>query len=176
MSIADDDHDVLADLAAKQAIVEVLHRYCRALDRMDRSLADTVWHVGGTADYPPGYTGSAPGFLDHVWRYHARFASHSHLVGTAMIDVDLAAGAATSESYVSVWLRTAPVDGLVTDQFHRGRYVDRWSCRDGEWRIDHRTWVGDLFDEVRRPATSINDGTSMTGRRDRSDPSYDALG
>ena len=29
-------------LLAKQAITEVIYRYCRALDRMDRPLADTI--------------------------------------------------------------------------------------------------------------------------------------
>jgi hypothetical protein len=40
--------------------------------------------------------------------------------------VDLESATASSETYVEVWLRTPPQDGVVTDLFHRGRYVDQW--------------------------------------------------
>ena len=54
------------DAEAKLAITEVLYRYCRALDRMDRDLADTIWHPGGTADYGPTFQGPAAGLLDAI--------------------------------------------------------------------------------------------------------------
>lgn len=34
--------------------------------------------------------------------------------------------------------------GHATDIVVRGRYLDRWSCRDGEWRIDERRYENDL--------------------------------
>ena len=105
----------------------MLHRYCRGLDRMDRAMAESVWHPGGTADYGPMFQGTGTGFLDWVWGAHEGLARHSHMVGNALIDVDVAAGTAVSETYISVWLRTFPHDGVVTDLFGRGRYVDRWS-------------------------------------------------
>ncbi|KPI20355.1 hypothetical protein OK074_1184 [Actinobacteria bacterium OK074] len=162
----------IALLAAKQEITEVLFRYCRGLDRMDRAVADTVWHPDGTADYGPGYRGTAAGFLDFVWGYHAGLAGHSHLVSNVLVEVDDAAGTAASEAYVSVWLCTRPADGRVTDLFHRGRYVDRWSRREGVWAIDHRTYVGDLYREVPRPAGAAVD---LSGRRDGTDPSYEVF-
>ncbi|WP_217562613.1 nuclear transport factor 2 family protein [Streptomyces sp. GbtcB6] len=163
------DSASIARLAAQQEITEVLYWYCRGLDRMDRALADTVWHPDGTADYGPDYRGPAAGFLDFVWPYHAQLAGHSHLVSNALIEVDDAAGTAASETYVSVWLRTRPADGLVTDLFHRGRYVDRWSRRAGVWAIDHRAYVGDLYREVTLPAEAT---APPSGRRNDTDPSY----
>ena len=56
-----------SDLEAKFAIAEVIYRYCRSLDRMDRDLADTVWHPGGTADYGVSFKGAGAEFLDRVW-------------------------------------------------------------------------------------------------------------
>jgi SnoaL-like domain len=174
LHLTGDDTVIVAELAAKQAITEVLHRYCRGLDRMDRAMADSVWHPGGTADYGPGFRGTGAGFLDYVWKFHGRFESHSHMVSNMLIDVDLHSATAASETYVAVWLRTAPIDGVVTDQFHRGRYVDRWSRRSGVWAIDHRTYVGDIRHEVQSPA-SAQPGPPMSARRDRTDPSYDVL-
>jgi SnoaL-like domain len=163
----------LERLVAKQAITEVIHRYCRGLDRMDRPLADTVWHPGGTADYGPGFRGTGAAFLDFVWDVHARYECHSHLVANTLIELDLSEGSAGTETYVAVWLRAAPKDGLVVDQFHRGRYVDSWSCRGGVWAIDHRQYVGDVRHET---VYSAHDPAWTTlGARDPTDPSYEVL-
>jgi len=166
----------LEELVAKQAITEVLHRYCRGLDRMDRPLADSVWHAGATADYGPMYQGTGSGFLDWVWATHEGFARHSHMVTNILIEVDLRRGTAVSECYVAVWLRTPPQDGVVDDVLNRGRYVDRWSVRDDTWAIDHRRYIDDLQRLPHNPATPFNDGSTATGRRDRSDPSFEVFG
>lgn len=171
-----DVSDLVAELAAKQEITEQLHAYSRGLDRMDRALAERVWHAEGTADYGPGYHGSASGFLDFVWAFHAGYECHSHLVANILIDVDTAAGGAASETYVAVWLRTAPSDGMVTDQLHRGRYVDRWSHRDGRWAIDHRIYVADIVHETRHVALPVNEYAAPGGKRDRKDLSYTVFG
>ena len=41
--------DQLEILLAKQAITEVLYRYCHAVDRRDADMASTIWHPGGVA-------------------------------------------------------------------------------------------------------------------------------
>lgn len=169
-----DDGTLLQELAAKQAIGEALHNYCRGLDRMDRELCESVWHPGGTADYgAPMYQGTGTGFLDWVWVAHEGFARHSHMVSNFLIEVDVAAGTAISESYVEVWLRTRPNDGVVLDMVGRGRYVDRWSQKDGRWAIDHRHYVDDLQRIHESPASSVTDGSTAAGRRDRTDPSFE---
>jgi len=172
--LADEDvaTELLADLLGRAAITEALHRYCRGLDRMDRELAESVWHPGGTADYGPMFTGTGSGFLDWVWPTHEGFARHSHMVSNATIDGNLPGGLAVSECYVSVWLRWPPQGGIVRDLFGRGRYLDRWSRRNGGWAIDHRRYIDDLQRITESPASSLTDGTTATGRRDRSDPSY----
>jgi hypothetical protein len=171
-----DVEDRGAELAAKQEITEVLHRYCRGLDRMDRAMAESVWHEGGTADYGPMYDGTGTGFLDWVWPTHEGFARHSHMVSNALIEVDLEAGTARSECYVSVWLRWPPQGDVVRDLFGRGRYLDRWSHRDGRWAIDHRRYVDDLQRMQDSPASPLTDGSTATGTRDRHDPSYELFG
>jgi hypothetical protein len=168
--------DLVEELVAKQAITEVLHRYCRGLDRMDRELAESVWHPGGTADYGEMHQGTGTSFLDWVWPVHEGFARHSHMVSNVLIDVDVEADTASSECYVSVWLRFPAHDGIVRDMFGRGRYVDRWSRRDDRWGIEHRRYVDDLQRMAESPASSLTDGSTATGRRDRSDPSFEVFG
>ncbi|HEX4219153.1 MAG TPA: nuclear transport factor 2 family protein [Acidimicrobiales bacterium] len=157
-------------LLAKQAISEVLYRYCRGLDRMDRALALSVWHEGSTVDYGPIFTGSGAEFVDWVWVAHAGLAAHSHQITNILIDVS--GELATSEAYVTVALRTQPDGGSVVDIVDRGRYLDRWSRRQGVWAIDHRTFVEDFQALYAVPLTEATDGSQSTGRRGPDDPSY----
>lgn len=141
--------DAVEVLLAKQAITEKLHSYCHGLDRFDRGLAD-IWHPGGTADYGAAiYQGTGQGFLDWVWPVHQGCEVTSHQVTNILIDVDLEAGRATSETYVTVALRTPDVD--ITG---RGRYADTWSLRDGQWGVDNRTYHDDLQQFTPRSETT----------------------
>ena len=164
--------DVLAELAAKQEITEVLYGYCRGLDRMDRALAARTWHDDGTADYLGMFTGTGEGFLEWVWAQHEALYRHSHQITNILIEVD--GDRAASEAYVTVALRAKDGDQR-TDIISRGRYLDRWSRRGGRWAIEHRVHVEDLQSLVPLPAVESVDG-SPASRRDRDDPSYGVLG
>jgi hypothetical protein len=160
--------DEMREVVAKQAITDVLYRYCRALDRMDRALASSVWHAGGTADYGGLYSGTGEGFIDWVWDVHTQFSSHSHQITNVLISVD--GGRAVSEAYVTVALRLVAPDGAVSDSISRGRYLDRLTLRDGRWAIDHREYVNDVG-----PTTvtgSSADALPSSARRSTEDPSY----
>ena len=88
----------LQSLLDRDAIRDVLSRYCRGLDRMDRPLADTVWHPGGTALYDGIFEGTGAGFLDWVWEAHANMDRHSHQITNVLVELD--GDRATSEAYV----------------------------------------------------------------------------
>lgn len=157
----------LEDLLAKQAITEVLHRYCRGMDRIDRDLARSCWHDGGTADYGDVFHGTGAEFVEWVSSLHEQmFISHSHQVTNVLVDLD--GDHAASECYVTVALQTADDRGQVSEVVARGRYLDRWSRRSGVWAIDHRRHVADLQTMGR-----VDSAVPGSGRRDRGDPSYD---
>ena len=163
--------DPVQELIDKQAITEVIYRYCRGLDRMDADLVRSVWHAKGTADYGAEmFQGTGDGFVEWVWAAHAGMERHSHQITNILIEVD--GDSAASESYVTVALRTKAEAGQATEIVARGRYVDRWSRRDGRWAIDHRHFVTDLQTAEAAPALDADAGES---RRDRTDPSYEVL-
>ena len=136
------DRDVLlATLHAKQAITEVLHRYCHAMDRIDHELGYQVWHPDGTADYEGVFQGTGRGFVDWVLDQHRTFDGTSHQVTN--IQIDVAGDEATSEAYVTACNRKGDQDWVI-----RARYIDTWSCREGEWRIGARRCVQDLIHMV----------------------------
>lgn len=167
----------LQELSDKQAITEVIYRYCRGLDRMDADMVRAVWQPGGTADYGADmFRGTGDEFVEWVWAAHAGMERHSHQITNILIELD--GDTAASESYVTVALRTR-LDTRTkhdTGKAHqieaRGRYVDRWSRREGRWAIDHRHFVSDLTTTQETPPL---DPTADESRRDRTDPSYEML-
>ena len=157
----------LHELLSRQAIQDALSRYCRALDRMDKELACSVWHADGTAHYHDMYEGSGHGFVDWVWQAHASMERHSHQIANSLIDVE--GESAHSETYVTVTLWTVPDEaGKQQEIIGRGRYLDRWSRRNGVWAIDHREHVLDMQTLHDLKRGYVNEAS----RRDRNDPSF----
>jgi len=160
-------------LLNKQAIAEVLYRYCRAMDRIDREATLAIWHPDGTCNYS-----STEGVSDMLFREYligstkARqgFANHSHQIANILIEVE--GDRAVSEAYFTASLQTAPADGIVTEHLWRGRYLDRWSRRSGYWAIDHRQVVFDSYTPHDFPADRLKGAPVALSRRDAEDPSY----
>ena len=157
-----------AELADRAAITDLIHRYARAVDRLDVPLGQSVWHADGTADYGDYYRGSGAGVIERICRDHAGLQCHQHQIGNVLIRLD--GDRAGSEAYVTATLRMAAGDGVRQMQVW-SRYADTWSRRDGRWGIDHRVAIRE-FDEVRL-VTPMQ--PAATGTRDRGDPSYGVL-
>ena len=162
--------DTLEQMAGKFAITEQIYRYCRSVDRLDVPLGHSVFHEDATADYgPTGYRGTGRGAIDWICEAHAHLIAHSHQVTNILIELD--GDHAGSEAYVTATLRMER-DGKTMQIEVWSRYCDRWSKRDGAWRIDHRDTVID-YDSIRE-VTPMNN--HQWGTRDTQDPSYAAFG
>eukprot|EP00456_Euglypha_rotunda_P084752 TRINITY_DN85229_c0_g1_i1.p1 TRINITY_DN85229_c0_g1~~TRINITY_DN85229_c0_g1_i1.p1 ORF type:complete len:168 (-),score=47.57 TRINITY_DN85229_c0_g1_i1:17-520(-) len=163
------DAELLRTISDRQQISELIHRYCRSVDRLDIPLGHSIWHADGVADYGEDvYRGDGRGVIDHICAQHRHTLHHSHQVTNILIDLD--GDRAGSESYVIAALRVRRGDKLMQMTVW-GRYVDRWSKRDGNWGLDHRLSIRD-FDEVREVSALYDHDI---GRRDRGDPSYQVL-
>jgi hypothetical protein len=178
------DPTTAAELPARAAITEVIHRYCRGMDRMDRELTLSCWHPGGTDDHAPLYSGSAEGFVEWLWPVHTSMVCTRHVVSNTLIEVN--GDKAAAETYWTVTLRIANDDGLYDIQ-GGGRYVDNFECIGGVWAIRHRQSLHD-WDRVDRVSATMQDSPGMsllepnnpevaakTSARDRSDYSYQVL-
>lgn len=153
-------------------IHEILGRYVRGIDRMDRDLIRSCYHDDGT-DQHGAFEGTADEFVDWVLDDLPRYSLTMHHLGQALID-HVAPGVAVVETYALAFHR-APEDQR--ENWITGfRYVDRFERRESVgWRIAERTVVGEwvrldrLADQRRFPAEV------PTGRRDRDDPIYQFL-
>ncbi len=160
------------ELLVKQEIRDAHSRYCRAMDRRDEALAASVWHDDGTADYGDIFRGSGSGFAAWVTETHGNFARHSHQITNLLVEVAASGEEAVSEAYVTVALWTVPdTMGSVTQVTSRGRYLDRWTRRDGRWGIVERSYIEDFTTAQQLSADEVSPASRVSSR-DPDDPSY----
>lgn len=154
----------------KLAIAEQLANYARAMDRIDHALGHAVWHPDGTARYGTMFEGTGRAFIDWVCTTHAQMIAHMHRITNVLIALD--GDRAASETYVHAILRFEQ-DGVLRQGNVYGRYLDRWSRRQGRWAIDHREYVQDIDEIVAAGPPLVG---AFGGRRDQDDPSYAVFG
>jgi hypothetical protein len=171
------DDAALRRLLDERAIAEVLARYCRGVDRMDRDLVRSCYHADATDEHG-SFRGSIDEYLEWAFRLLARYTSTMHFLGNRLIEFHPERDdVARAETYGIAFHRTeggGARENLVTGF----RYVDRFECRppaghtEPEWRIAARVaiteWVSVDVPEHQWP---IPDGMRR-GARDRTDTVY----
>ncbi len=159
----------LETLLAEREINQQLLAYCRAMDRCDAELGLSVFHADAVLDYGDIYRGDAQGFIDFTMTAHAHLDAHLHRISNITFSVN--SDRAGSETYVDAVL-VMTSDGALLELRTAGRYVDEWQKRAGRWAISRRQYL-----HVTNGVRPLEPGSMpITGSRDRSDPSYVALG
>jgi SnoaL-like domain len=162
----------IEELLAKQDIVELSMRYMRGLDRLDRELQISVFHDDAITDYG-FFKGGAAEFVDFAQRVLKDHLANHHMLGQALIEIDETDRLrAYGEVYFHAFHRTVE-HGVETDFIVAGRYVDRYECRNGVWKIAYRSEVNDWVRSS--PAADEwlrNSADAIRGQRGRADPSY----
>ncbi|WP_339709961.1 nuclear transport factor 2 family protein [uncultured Sphingosinicella sp.] len=159
------------EMAARLAILDGLARYCRAMDRSDRALQDTIWHTDATAQYMNNPLGPYSAPLDSGQKFVDSKAHTHHRILNVYIEVN--GDRAVSEGYGDSVIRDHPLeDGTVVESIYRGRYIDRWTLKNGRWAIQHRRYVGEIYGQIRYDSTDWPAFAKVAGKHDRSDDSY----
>lgn len=170
--MTDDLPQEVQDLLAKQAIHEVLLRYCRGLDRLDGDLIRDCYHPDATDDHGL-FNGLGEDFVPYALPHLETMRGTSHYLLSALIEVH--GDTAASESHLVVYHRMPSKSGQETDHVVGLRYIDRFDRRDGVWRISHRHLVYD-WSRIDPVGREWDFGEGFTVRaRDRSDASYAAF-
>jgi ketosteroid isomerase-like protein len=160
----------LDDLVAQQEIRDVLARYTRGIDRMDRELVLSCYHPGAYDDHG-AFQGTAEEFADWVAEVLAHFDGTMHFLGQQLVEVE--GDRAHSETYCVAYHRRSQREGEDGHDLWMGlRYVDVLERRDGEWRIAHRRCVFDWTRHDTIVAEWQLPPEALRGSRDRNDPVY----
>jgi SnoaL-like domain len=137
----------IRDLAARRDIYNVVCRYMRGQDRLLPEVQHSAFHDDAWDDCGL-MAGNAHEFVRFAQGFLANLKSSHHFIGQVHIDVH--GDTADGEVYFIAQHRVVE-DGVEKDLFISGRYIDLYTCRDGEWRIQKRR---ELIDWARTdPAT-----------------------
>jgi hypothetical protein len=158
----------LQELLDKQAIHEVLLRYCRGVDRRDEELLHSVYHADAVHEYGE-YAMNGREFAELIVDSIGRFASTSHFLTNVSTEVH--GDVAHSESYVLACHRKEE-SGEKSDLTLALRYVDRLERREGVWGIVHRVTLHDWSREDRLDREWPDACNMIQGLRSREDRSY----
>jgi ketosteroid isomerase-like protein len=157
------------ELLAKQEIAEVVLRYARGVDRMDRELVRSCYHDDALERHG-SFEGGVEAFLDWSFGLLAKVASTMHYMVSTLVELD--GDVAWSETYACA--RHHDPGGPDRRNLIVGlRYLDRFERRaGGPWLIADRQTVTEW---VRRDDPALFwpvPERERTARRDRSDPVY----
>lgn len=173
------------ELSARAAILDVVHRYARCLDRLDFDGMISCWHPGGTDNRPPLFRGLAVDFMKWLEPTMRAMIHSTHVISNTVIT--LKGETAGVESCYTANLRIGR-DGRTYDLERNGRYLDRFALRNGVWAIAERHAVTDwsrvreidpaetaaLLPRLLPPGAPQHE--PVLPQRDRSDLSYEILG
>lgn len=160
------------EIADRLAITDVIHRYCRGVDRIDLDLVRSCYH-DGAVDEHGSFVGTVDEYLTWVEPLLRRYRSTFHSVTNVLVEVD--GDRARCEAYGVAHHRGEPDDPPHRHLVTGFRYVDRFECREGDWRIAHRIALTE-WSRVDDPAGWwIVPDHLRHGRRDPADPVFWSL-
>lgn len=180
-------------LLDRQRITDVIHRYCRAADRLDVALFKTTFWEDGGFDGGPA-EGPALEIIPHLFErlIPDMWEASQHSVSNILIEID--GDRAFAEIYLTAFHLSYPThesraallgeenalsagfrDDDVIEFIFGGRYIDIFERRHGEWRIFKRKIVPEwnrvaLYTGVRQGGQY--DLLRYRSSRDRNDPVY----
>jgi len=130
-------------LLDREAIRDVVTRYCHGADRMDEAVLAGVYWPEATHDHG-AFTGKASDFVPLALETARSTDQMQHLIGNILIRNS--GDTARCETYFHAYQRMRGENGPY-DYIAAGRYLDELERRNGEWRIIRRKVVFDWFRE-----------------------------
>ena len=178
------------DLLAEQAVRKAVTCYSRGADRCDVELLKSAFHDDAEVKYG-SYDGHYAEFCDNVVAGHMAMNYTTHTVMNEYYEIDAASGSGVGEVYVLAFLSMSQAGDVMAVENYKesesdggfeyvvaGRYVDRYVCREGDWRIVMRQYIIDWSRTAQFTGDDPNElfaSLTYKGTQDRSDVSYPIL-
>lgn len=162
----------------KQEIIELSHRYCRAVNRRDYQELATLYCENAIESQGDFFQGLAKDFVKKLGHIQKNMPILHHNITTTNIFFDENdAHYAEGEIYVLA-LHQVQTDTNPIDLFIGGRYLDRYKKINGQWFISFRSIIADWANlhnpsiiDMSNPMVSM----SHQGKTTLDDPSYRLL-
>ena len=168
-------HKKRSVLSDKEEIRDVLMRYGRGVDRLDKELIKSCYHEDSLDDHGH-WKGNGHDFADFIVGSLRERSHHTtHAVANVLIEINpLDLNKAISEACSLAYLRRADGHGTEWLDFFSGRYIDKFEHRDGVWKIAHRFVVHDwsVSTPLDKNAFPLPMDNFIQGARNKSDLIY----
>jgi hypothetical protein len=130
------------ELPDREAIRECLFRYSRGVDRLDEAMIRSAYWPDAI-DNHLNFVGTVDQFVAMAFPLMRHMDQAIHMIGNILIDMH--GDKADVESYFWGIQRITGAGGGKQDVIAAGRYLDRFTRRDDEWRIAQRMVMTDWF-------------------------------
>lgn len=161
----------LAEIVDRHEIHQVMLRYARGLDRLDRELARSCYWDDAIEDHGH-FVGAPDDFITWADGTTLMFEATQHAILNHFCDLQ------GDDAFCETYYHFSGVSAEGPHFMSTGRYVDHFQKRGGEWRIANRVTIVEGTYDVPRAAQAPSPMTAYTAEercqaaRDRSDVSY----
>lgn len=162
----------LDELSSKDAIRECVYRIERGMDRIDIDFLRSAFHDDAKVQWLTPEPVPVEEWLGNFGHIKNMTRQAQHMIGNILID--LQGDTANVESYELTRHLTLMGEDW-KDLIYSARYLDRFSRRDGEWKIDFRIKIMDWM-RIMEGSDPAWDNTPIKGSRDSEDISYKMFG
>ncbi len=167
-------HREIKAMQAREKIRDGIYRYCTAVDRCDLELLKSCYHSDADDVHARTFCGKAMDFADYIIPQMKRLFSTQHSISN--ISIDLRDNRAFVQSQFRGLHRLNLDDSDSTQGYieldTRGRYLDIWEDRSGDWRISFRYLAndGNILRILKDQAPLEH--TELSGKPSKEDPYY----
>lgn len=158
----------LQRLCYQQEITDVLHRYCRGIDRLDQDLVRSCYHVDATDEHG-SFSGNVEDYLQWCWKLLQRYDRTMHYLSNILITLD--GDYAQAESY-GVAIHEGDPERQERNLSVGFRFIDIFERRDEQWKIFKRVATTE-WTQINTPESRFTISAGLRrGARDQSDALY----
>jgi hypothetical protein len=163
-------------LLSKQAITELIYKYPRALDRLDRDLLLSLAHPDASMKFGKNTFPTWTAYVDWLIKAHTPMVGNNHRITNILIEVHGDKAVSESTGTATLLVKQDGRDDQYEERWMHSRYLDKWSRRDGKWALDARQTVIDYRRISYVSAEDVKNRYEVGARTGRSDPSYTLFG
>jgi hypothetical protein len=166
----------LDELLSKQAITELLYKYPRALDRLDRDMLLSIAHPEARMQFGQRTFPSWSAYVDWLIKAHTEMLGNNHRISNILIEVKGDRAVSESTGTATLLVRREGHDDQYEERWMHSRYLDTWSRRNGKWALDSRQTVSDYRRISYVSAEDVKKRYEVAPRLGKADPSYALFG
>ncbi|WP_427307005.1 nuclear transport factor 2 family protein [Cupriavidus sp. H39] len=163
-------------LLSKQAITELIYKYPRALDRLDRDLLLSLAHPDARMQFGKRAFPSWSAYVDWLIKAHTDMLGSNHRISNILIEVDGDRAVSESTGTATLLVRQEGREDQYEERWMHSRYLDTWSRRAGKWALDSRHTVTDYRRISYVPAEDVKKRYEVLPKAGKADPSYALFG